>query len=396
MQPTLDDVWIDASEFDLPEHLVLARRQRYRIMVVLAMGGFYAIDTVFLSLFYLVGRVSLAVPVIYTLAGMLHVAVFFSLHRCGIAGRAKDPHLTVWHVVTGVAIQLSVLALAPQLTAYFMALIFVVFSFGALRLRIRTALLLWLATCCATALVLVPIGMVAYRVDSTAEALVVGLSFAFVLLRCLLLNYYGTMQRRRWKEQTASLAERMQVAREMATHDRLTGAFNRHAILPFLEDQIKLAGRKEIPCCVAMIDIDHFKSVNDRYGHLVGDVVLRQVVLAINACIRPTDKLARYGGEEFLLVMPSTSLTEGWDVVERLREEIAGFDWQAITPERRISISAGLTDIGPVDSVQSVILRADTCLYSAKNAGRNQSAWQSFEQSRIFHCVSPCLQEKLI
>lgn len=392
MQPMHDDVWTDASDVDLPEHLVQERRLRYRVLVVLVIGGFYAIDSVFLSLFHLVGRLPLLVPAVYTLAGLGHVALFFVLHRSGLAARAKDPHLTVWQVLYGLVVQVGAMFLAPQLTAYFMALIFVVFSFGALRLRIRTALLLWLITCVAMALVLVPRGVVAYQVSSTAETLVVGSSFACVLLRCLLLNYYGTMQRLHWKEKTLSLAGRMRVAREMATHDRLTGALNRHAILPLLEDQVRLAGRKATPCVVVMIDIDHFKSVNDRFGHWVGDVVLRQVVLTINAAIRPTDKLARYGGEEFLLIMPSTSLAEGWDVVERLRENVAGFDWQAITPGRRISISAGLADIGVTDSFQQVIRRADACLYAAKHAGRNQSAWQAVEPgaevSMQIHCCS--------
>ena len=298
-----------------------------------------------------------------------------------MSDRARNPHLTEWQMLSGIAIQLTAMFFAPLVKAYFLGVIFVIFSFGTLRITIKSALFMWLLTCVAAGTVLIEfpsiLSVATVNPASMQDAVVVGFGFSFLLLRSLLLSYYSTHLRVRMMQHADSLADEVKLVQEIALHDSLTGALNRHAILPLLADQIQLAMRKNTPCVVVMIDIDHFKSVNDNFGHPVGDLVLVHLVSTINAGIRPTDKLSRFGGEEFLLLMPSTNLEEGLDVLERLRNTVEGHDWGASARGLKLTISAGLTDLGAEDSVDTVLRRVDKCLYQAKNSGRNINIAQS-------------------
>jgi diguanylate cyclase (GGDEF)-like protein len=168
------------------------------------------------------------------------------------------------------------------------------------------------------------------------------------------------------------LADEVVAVHRLATHDLLTGALNRHAILPMLEEQIHLVQRGRQACALALIDLDHFKRVNDGHGHLVGDQVLCRVVDTMNATLRPSDKLARYGGEEFLLLMPATTLEEALVVLERVRLAVAHQSWQDLVADLPITLSAGITHVHARDRLDDVLARADTSLYQAKNEGRNR------------------------
>ena len=375
MRLTLDDIWSDPQAGALPDEVMYRGRRRYRIAMVGAIGVSYAIDAVCLLFFWWAGKVSLAVALAYAGAGLTHVAVFSALHWSGISDRSPNPHLSVWQMGFAIAVELTAMAYAPQIKAFFLAIIFIIFSFGVMRLSMRVALALWLLTCVAIGVVLATfpaaVSTASVAPATALEAAAISLSFGLILLRCVLLTYYATALRARMMRQTANLADQVRAVQELATHDRLTGALNRHAALPLLEDQVQMAQRKKTASAVAMIDIDHFKAINDRHGHLAGDAILRQVVTTIEACVRPTDKLARYGGDEFLLLMPATALIDARHVVERLREAVARIDWQGSAPGLQVSISIGVTEVAAKDSAERALARADAALYDAKRGGRD-------------------------
>jgi len=155
--------------------------------------------------------------------------------------------------------------------------------------------------------------------------------------------------------------------------DSLTGATSRSAMLSHLYEQHELVKRNATPSTIAMLDLDHFKRVNDRHGHQVGDQVLKRLARYILSNIRPYDRLFRYGGEEFLLSMPQTPLDSAAALAERLREEIARqplveIDDEAIT----VTVSFGVAELTAECEVETVIQRADQALYSAKRSGRNR------------------------
>jgi diguanylate cyclase len=154
-------------------------------------------------------------------------------------------------------------------------------------------------------------------------------------------------------------------------HDVLTRAYSRIGLLTKLRELQDFVKRNIQSCCVVMMDLDHFKSVNDVHGHQAGDYVLSAIAGYIMTQIRPYDKLFRYGGEEFLISMPYTDSQSGSRVVERLREGIAANSMYYEDKEIRITASFGLTLLDPDVSVEQTVKRADVALYAAKSSGRN-------------------------
>jgi diguanylate cyclase (GGDEF)-like protein len=154
--------------------------------------------------------------------------------------------------------------------------------------------------------------------------------------------------------------------------DSLTGAITRFGILPTLREQQELVKRHAQLCCIAMMDLDNFKGVNDLHGHSAGDQVLAATVQYLIKHLRPYDKVFRYGGEEFLLCMPYTELTPGYDRLKELNEGIAALAID-VGEEMPVHVFAsfGLTLLDPDIPVGASIDRADRALYAAKAAGRN-------------------------
>ena len=169
----------------------------------------------------------------------------------------------------------------------------------------------------------------------------------------------------------AALAE----THDRATIDRLTGVVNRSALLGALFAEVERAGRYERPLSVAFVDIDHFKNVNDTYGHASGDVVLRGVAQTIGANLRASDMIGRYGGEEFMLILTETDVEEGALLTEKLRQLVQrqhfAVDGNA---DLSVTISIGIAGgSGTKLRVDTLVRDADAAMYSAKSLGRNQT-----------------------
>lgn len=154
--------------------------------------------------------------------------------------------------------------------------------------------------------------------------------------------------------------------------DSLTGAINRFGILPTLREQQELVKRHAHLCCIAMMDLDNFKAINDLHGHAAGDQVLAASARYLIKHLRPYDKVFRYGGEEFLLCMPYTELTPGLDRIMELKEGLAALNIDIGGKEPlNIEASFGVALLDPGIPVEKSIDRADKALYAAKSAGRN-------------------------
>ncbi|NVH77192.1 GGDEF domain-containing protein [Paraburkholderia sp. JPY432] len=165
------------------------------------------------------------------------------------------------------------------------------------------------------------------------------------------------------------LAERME---RLATIDDLTGALGRRAFIARAEALFELAKVAKSKLSIAILDIDNFKGINDRYGHAAGDQALAHVALTISRELRQTDVLGRIGGEEFALLMPLTGKDEAAHLTNRLRALVAASVARAPTGDVACTLSAGVDEFGNGDTVASVMARADTALYAAKANGRNR------------------------
>lgn len=161
---------------------------------------------------------------------------------------------------------------------------------------------------------------------------------------------------------------------ELRNLDPLTGTPGRMGMLAKLREQQALVERGIQACTLAMLDIDHFKAVNDTYGHKAGDAVLVAIARCLQGHLRPYDVVYRYGGEEFLVCLPNTGAAVGLEVVERLRRAVADLPHAPDGKERiAVTVSAGLAEMGQGLGIEAAIDRADKALYAAKAAGRNRT-----------------------
>lgn len=157
----------------------------------------------------------------------------------------------------------------------------------------------------------------------------------------------------------------------MSLTDPLTGANNRAAMDMVLKREVQLSQRTKTPLAIILLDIDHFKTVNDTYGHPAGDVCLQAVAACIQETIRGSDLFFRCGGEEFLVLLSLTEPPGATHLAERIRESIARLSLPAVG-DHHLTASLGVANLLGQDTVQSLYARADSGLYAAKKAGRNQ------------------------
>jgi diguanylate cyclase (GGDEF)-like protein len=158
-----------------------------------------------------------------------------------------------------------------------------------------------------------------------------------------------------------------------AITDPLTGALSRHALAETASAKLAQQRRAGQQPAVVIVDLDHFKQVNDRHGHAGGDIVLREVAQLLRAQLRPEALVVRYGGEEFVALVPVEDLPVARKVAERLREQIEATRWHDLVPGmQKLTASIGVTMLGADESLEHALARADEALYRAKNSGRNQ------------------------
>jgi len=188
--------------------------------------------------------------------------------------------------------------------------------------------------------------------------------------------------RARLNAQKTDLSEALERIRLLATRDSLTGLLNRRAAQDELRRASGLAVRGARPLAVALADLDHFKQINDSFGHHVGDSVLQAFARAAERELRSADRVARWGGEEFLFILPDTDGKQAIICMDRLRSAFSELSIGSVPSTHRLSFSAGVALCSGPDDIEAAIERADRGMYSAKTAGRNRTS-----------CLEPVLGE---
>lgn len=189
-------------------------------------------------------------------------------------------------------------------------------------------------------------------------------TFLVVLVGALLLSTMAL---------TAALADTGQQHAAISLRDDLTGAFNRRAFVRLFEREEERSRALGLPIAMVCFDLDHFKTVNDRFGHAAGDRVLTAVTVEAQGVLRPQDLLFRWGGDEFVILLPHTTGSEAHQIAERLRLRVAERVSAAAGADERVTLSAGVASRGPdASGLDDLVIAADTAVYQAKAQGRNR------------------------
>lgn len=350
-----------------------ARDQKERLTWTGSVAASYTVDALFLGLFFLAGTIPVSVVVSYVAGAAVVCTLTYAMYASGWNLRFGDQNVILPQTGAGVALQLMVVALAPQIAFPFISNLFTVFAFGVLWMSLGRSLALWAAGSAAAGAVLWTAGgRTAFAAANAAEIAITWLCFSAILGRCLLLSIYANDMRTRLAEGRKKLAASLEQVQELVHYDELTKVFNRRTLTQRLEQERSRAERTGEPLSVALMDLDHFKVVNDTHGHAVGDAVLRKFAETVQATMRETDVFGRYGGEEFLLILTATDPAAAKPALERIRAGLAAVDWGALAPGLSQTVSMGVAGFRKDETVGEALQRADTALYEAKRTGRNR------------------------
>jgi diguanylate cyclase (GGDEF)-like protein len=298
---------------------------------------------------------------------------FYLLVRSGASTRLSgDPALNVAQMTVAVISITWSYAITGPARGAVIAIMILVLMFGMFYLPPRAARALAMLGFVLLASVM------AWRTQSAPQRYPLREEIVHALFAAIVLGATSTLAimigrlRARLAEQKRDLSDALALNRELATRDALTGLLNRRAMVELLAREHPRIERGQGPLALALLDVDHFKRINDSLGHGAGDEVLRRLAALLKPQLRAADALARWGGEEFLLLMPGTHLDDARAVLERLRRSLAGADFGAIAPQLNVSFSAGLVEVGEGESQDAAIDRADRALYQAKQRGRDR------------------------
>ena len=310
---------------------------------------------------------------VWTLSSLCAIVMIYLTIRCGWSQYFKDPSLTLPQMMIAIACSASGYALMGPVRAIAFPNLLIILMFGMFGLRARSALGISIYALLAFGL------SMALMVSLNPDVYPVTVELAHFMMLVIVVPAVSVLSgrlsriRRRLSQQKQELAVALEQIQLMADHDDLTGLLNRRHMQGLLERESQRSLRSGQGFCLALLDLDRFKDVNDRYGHAVGDAVLRAFSDSAQAVLRRSDVLARWGGEEFVLMQADTNIALASATIERLREQVAKLELACGEDFLRISFSAGLTEHRPDERVTETLERADRLLYAAKAQGRDRA-----------------------
>jgi diguanylate cyclase (GGDEF)-like protein len=309
---------------------------------------------------------------IFSCAGLV---VIYGLIRSGFSLRMADPSLAFGQMLYAIACDAAAFVVAGQGRGVTLPILSVILMFGMFGLSMRQV-----AAVAMYGMVL--FGLAArYVLQHPLSNEPTGLLYAYVLMAFVVLSATTFLT---WRLQQMSaymraqknkLALALDKIQQIATRDELTGTFNRRYMLEKMRDECLRAERSNLPLLFAILDIDHFKRINDGYGHQTGDHALQHFCEVVQQNLRANDTLARWGGEEFVVLLTETDLALGLVCLERIRAKVAETELVQGSAALKLTVSIGVTQYQPGEGCEKTMARADIALYDAKAQGRNQIVW---------------------
>lgn len=349
------------------------RRQANRIrmsgLVVINM----LLESITLVLFAYAGTISYSVAGWFFVLSMLTSGGVYLFIRRGYNLRLKNRSMLVPQMLLCGAVQVLCIFLAPNLTILFLLIIIAFSGYAAIEFTPREFTISWLVFGVVSAIALWLVrDRFGYPGVSGLEIVLVWAFFFLTLRQLSMAGVSYSRMRDKLSETNKQLQQSLKQIEELASHDSLTGVLNRRRFMEMLEAEMQRSERFNSPFCFVMLDLDLFKTINDRYGHPVGDAVLQTTCSIALGTLRATDVVGRLGGEEFGIILTGTPAENGVPTMERLRKAVFEHGWDSVTPGLMVSFSAGLAGHVPGESMHALAKRADEALYHAKHAGRNR------------------------
>ena len=350
--------------------------QSHRLGMTLLSAANISLQSAIIALYAWAGEVPWSAALLYFAVQGGSTAFYAVLIQRGWNLRLKDQGLLLPQLVTAVVVQLAFMVLMPKLWVVFLVGVLVTYNFAMMSFSSRQFTRAWLLVCAAIAVALFAVrGRFDHLGTSDLSIAILWLFFVVCFRQLTAIGTQFSSLRTKLSEQNKQLSESLERIQLLASHDDLTGILNRRAFMQLLADERTRALRVAQPFCVALFDIDHFKAVNDRFGHLVGDAVLKEFCSVAAAALRGTDRFARYGGEEFILLLaPATTSDQARIGTERVRQAVEAHDWERIAAGLKLTMSSGIAMFNPDESIEQLVGRADRALYAAKDSGRNRTA----------------------
>jgi diguanylate cyclase (GGDEF)-like protein len=298
---------------------------------------------------------------------------FYVMIRSGWNRRCADPTLAYPQIISAQSLVAGAYAVLGPVHAATLVLLALVMVFGMFNMRAEAV-----RAACAYTVAAIGVVMAWCALNDPQQYPLLPECFNFILVATVMtaigqLSGQLMSMRQRLKSQRTALQDALAQIRELATRDELTGLPNRRHMLDLLHEHAQRRSRGGQRYYVGIIDLDHFKNINDSHGHGAGDEALRTFAEQAEAMLRATDAIGRWGGEEFLLILPENGPGDPTVCVERLRAALAVTPACAAAPELRVAFSAGLTRFRDGEPIGQTIERADHALYSAKEAGRGRT-----------------------
>lgn len=260
---------------------------------------------------------------------------------------------------------------AGQARAIFLLIAIVPMLFGILALTTRQFILVGFWFCGLYGLLILGLWLQRPEVLNAELEILQAVGFLLVMAEITAIGGFISGLRGKLRQRNRELGEAMEQIRELVNVDSLTGVYNRRRLFEVIKEESSRYSRSPGSFSICLLDIDHFKQVNDTYGHQAGDAILQAVAQCVASDLRTIDCFGRYGGEEFLMVLPQTPLDGARVKAERVRARVASLRFPQISDDFRITVSIGVAEYHNGEDTDDTLLRSDRALYQAKDAGRN-------------------------
>ena len=346
-------------------------RQSLRLGRLLMSVGTSLLICLVLALFAFLGLLPWRAAVEGTAGIVTLVALFSFAFRSGLNLRFSDPSLTTEQVGCAIVFLAYIMYHAGPARAPLMLFYLVAMLFGVLRLNAKRLMVL-------AAVAIVAHGTVLHLTYLRDPYMDVRDAFTEFGVLVIVLPWFAVMGgyvnrlRVRLSDSNRELRGAFEQIEALAIRDELTATFNRRFLMETLGRERSRAERSNEPFSLCMIDLDHFKSINDTFGHAAGDAVLKHFASLAPRGLRGIDTFGRFGGEEFLLVLPGTDRQGAVAVAERMRVASETTVFPGLPPGRRVTISVGVATYIRGEETGALLARADKALYQAKGSGRNR------------------------